>query len=302
MKILIAGGTGFIGKQLCQEFLSAGHQVAVLSRNPSQAQGTLPENVEVIGWNNSEGVMSDKAIQGVECIVNLAGESIGDGRWTKVKKEGILGSRIKTTQAIVEAIKNQGVKPKVLISASAIGFYGPCQDEELTESAPAGQDFLAAVCRAWESEAYRAEHPGVRVATVRIGVVLGNGGALERMMLPFKFYIGGPTGSGNQWFSWIHVKDLVKAIRFVAENDSINGPVNATAPQPLRMGDFCDVLGKVMGRPSWLPVPGFILRLALGEMADMVLNGQRVIPRKLLEAGYKFHYPTAKDALEAIIK
>ena len=216
MKILIAGGTGFIGKQLCQELLSAGHQVAVLSRNPSQAQGTLPENVEVIGWENSEAVFPATALQGVECIVNLAGESIGDGRWTKAKKERILGSRIKTTQAIVEAIKNQGVNPKVFISASAIGFYGPCQDEELTESAPAGQDFLATVCRAWESEAYRAEHEGVRVATVRIGVVLGNGGALERMMLPFKFYVGGPTGSGNQWLSWIHVKDLVKIIRFAA--------------------------------------------------------------------------------------
>lgn len=302
MQILILGGTGFIGKQLCQELLSAGHKVAVLARNPVKAQATLANNVEVIGWSGSEAAIPAMALQGVDCIVNLAGESIGTGRWTKIKKEKILDSRIKTTRAIVGGVKNQGVKPQVLISASAIGFYGPCQDEEIIESSPAGQDFLATVCRAWESEAYRAEHEGVRVATVRIGVVLGNGGALERMMLPFKFYTGGPTGRGNQWFSWIHAADLVKIIRFVAETESIKGPVNATAPQPLRMRDFCNILGEIMGRPSWLPVPGFMLRLVLGEMADMVLNGQRVLPQKLLAAGYRFQYPAAQDALKAIIK
>lgn len=301
MKILIAGGTGFVGEQLSRELLSAGHTVVVLTRNLTQARAKLVDEVDFIEWTDPESDILARVLHSVDCIINLAGESIGSGRWTKAKKEKILNSRIETTRTIVETIKHIEAKPKVLISASAIGFYGPCRDEELNESSPAGQDFLARVCTAWEWEAYRAKHAGVRVVPVRIGVVLGKGGALQRMLPLFRFYIGGPSGNGNQWFSWVHINDLVKIIRFIAENESVHGPVNATAPQPLKMRDFCSVLGKVMGRPSWLPVPGYILRLGLGEMADLVLNGQRVIPEKLLAAGYQFQYPTVEGALTEIL-
>lgn len=302
MKVLIVGGSGFIGQQLCQELLAVGHQVVVLSRNLAQTRATLQQKVEVMGWDAFTVGKPKNSGEAFDCIINLAGESIGDGRWTQSRKDKILASRLGTTQAIVEFIKNQTIKPKVLINASAIGFYGPNQAEILTESSPAGHDFLATVCKAWEGEANQAKQYGVRVVPVRIGVVLGNGRALPRLLLPFKFYVGGHTGSGNQWFSWIHVQELVQIIRFLAEHDAIDGPVNATAPQPLKMRDFCTVLSRVLGKPSWLPVPAFILRLALGEMADLVLNGQQVIPQKLLNAGYKFQYPTAEQALQEILK
>ncbi|MEW6215734.1 MAG: TIGR01777 family oxidoreductase, partial [Nitrospirota bacterium] len=273
MKILILGGTGFIGKKLCQELLSTGHNVVVLTRNETKAKAYFGNNVDVVGWSGSDSILPAIALQGVDCIVNLAGESIGSGRWTEAKKEKIIKSRTETTRAIVCAIKNQGVKPRSFVSASAVGFYGPCKDEEITESAPAGQDFIATFCKAWESEAYKAETLGVRVVTVRIGVVLGSGGALERMKIPFRFYVGCSIGRGNQWFSWIHINDLVKIVNFVIANEFISGPVNATAPHPLKMRDFCNVLGGVMGRPVWLQIPDFVLRFALGEMADMFLNG-----------------------------
>ena len=209
-------------------------------------------------------------------------------------------SRIRTTCAIVSAINDRTIQPRVLINASAVGYYGPCQDEEITEIEEAGQDFLAQVCRDWENEAYKAQSDLTRVATIRIGVVLGRKGALNRMKIPFKFYMGGPLGKGNQWLSWIHIKDLTSMIRFVIENQELTGPINATAPDSVTMREFSHVLGEVMNSPSWLPVPTWILKIALGQMAEMLLNGQRVVPNKIIDAGFEFRFSKLKSALENV--
>lgn len=301
MKALIFGGTGFIGKHLCSELLSADYKVTIVSRNPKNS-GLSGSGAEVVEWDVSAGALPVELLDGVSLIVNLAGESIGNRRWTPPVKEKILQSRVQITQAIVNAIKKQKVVPAVLINASAVGFYGPREDAEITENTLAGHDFLAEVCQAWEEEAFKAQTSGVRVVVVRIGVVLGDEGALARMKAPFRFYIGGPMGAGTQWMSWIHVKDLTRLIRFVAENQNISGPVNATAPEPVVMTEFCNTLGQVMGRPSWLPVPGFLLQAVLGEMSAMLLNSQRVLPRKVLKEGFSFRFPALQNALLDIIQ
>lgn len=301
MKALIFGGTGFIGKHLCNELLSAGYKVSIVSRNPHKA-GSAGSGAEVVQWSVSAGPLPVELLEDVTVIINLAGESIGNRRWTQPVKEEILNSRVQITQAIVNAVKQQRVLPKVLLNASAVGFYGPRGDAEITEGTPAGQDFLAKVCRAWEEEAFQAQTAGVRVVVVRTGVVIGDAGALTRMMIPFRFYIGGPMGTGAQWMSWIHIKDLTRLIRFAVENENMHGPVNATAPEPVQMKDFCNTLGQVMGRPSWLPVPGFLLKVVLGEMSDMLLNSQRVLPDKILKEGFVFWFPALKNALEDIIR
>ncbi|MDD3654627.1 MAG: TIGR01777 family oxidoreductase [Desulfotomaculaceae bacterium] len=300
MKVLVFGGTGFIGKNLCSELLSAGYKACIVSRNPKKAK-SLASGAEVVEWNSSAGSLPVELLEGVSLIINLAGESIGNRRWTRSVKEEILYSRVRTTQAIVNAIKQKRDAPKVLINASAIGFYGPRGNEEITESTPAGRDFLAKVCRVWEEEAFKAHTVGIRVVAVRIGVVIGGEGAIARMKTPFRFYIGGPLGTGAQWISWIHIKDLTRLIRFVAENENINGPVNATAPEPVRMKELCKVLGQVMERPSWLPVPDFLLKVVLGEMSDMLLNSQRVLPKKILKEGFEFWYPAPEAALRDVI-
>ncbi|MDH5201864.1 MAG: TIGR01777 family oxidoreductase [Nitrospirota bacterium] len=302
MKILILGSTGFIGKNLCKELLSSGHNVVVFTSNHAKAQSLFGKNVEITEWIGYTPFMPSSTLQNVSAVINLAGESIGTHRWTKSVKEKIVQSRMKTTQAVVNAIKDNILSPKILVNASAVGFYGPRNDEEVTESSPAGGGFLAEVCKAWESEAYKAESYGTQVVTVRIGVVLGNEGALVRMMIPFQYYIGGPIGTGNQWLSWIHIHDLVKIFKFIIEKGTVSGSVNATAPQPVRMKDFCEILGKVMSRPSWVRVPEFVLKIALGEMADMLFNGQRVLPKKMIDAGFEFRFPTLHKALEEIIQ
>ena len=302
MRILVLGSTGFIGKNLCRELLSAGHDVVIFTSNEAKAQSLFGKNVEIFEWIGYTPLQPPYPLQDVSAIVNLAGESIANHRWTKSVKEKILNSRIKTTEAVVNAIKDNVLRPKILVNASAVGFYGPHKDEEITENTPPGSDFLAEVCKAWESEAYKAEGYGTQVVTVRIGVVLGNEGALVRMMVPFQYYIGGPTGTGNQWLSWIHIHDLIRIITFIIEKGTVSGPINATAPQPVRMKEFCEILGEVMVRPSWLRVPGFILKIILGEMSDMLLNGQLVLPKKILDAGFEFRFPTLRKALKEIIQ
>jgi uncharacterized protein (TIGR01777 family) len=238
----------------------------------------------------------------VDVVVNLAGESIAKSRWTNSVKQEILASRIKATKALVAAINDGYIQPKVLINASAVGYYGPCGDEEKTEETGAGQDFLAQVCQEWENEAYKVQNPITRVITARIGLVLGAEGALNKMVLPFKIYLGGSLGSGSQWLSWIHINDLTRLIMFMMEYRELSGPINATAPEPVRMKTFCSVLGKVLNRPSWLPVPELMLKIALGEMAEMLLHGQRVVPKKAINAGFEFRYPNLRLALEDVLK
>jgi len=298
MNVLIFGGTGFVGRNLTQELLANGYQVFVVTRNRQRTANSLGNKVKVIEWDNISPLSSIYELREIDAVVNLAGESIGSRRWSDSVKQEILASRVRTTGAIVTAINNRTIQPKVLINASAVGYYGPRQDDEITESAAVGQDFLAQVCRDWENEAYKVQNDLTRVVTVRIGVVLGNEGALNRMAMPFKFYVGGPLGTGNQWLSWIHIQDLTSMIRFAIEHQELTGPINATAPESVRMRDFCKVLGEVLKRPSWLPVPELLLKTALGQMAEMLLHGQRAVPEKILGAGFEFRFPKLRSALE----
>lgn len=302
MNVLIFGGTGFVGRNLTEELLANGYQVFVVTRNRQRTANSLGNKVKLIEWDNISPLSSICALQEIDVVINLAGESIGNRRWSDSVKQEILASRIRTTGAIVTAINNRTIQPKVLINASAVGYYGPRQDDEITESAEAGQDFLAQVCRDWENEAYKVQNDLTRVVTIRIGVVLGNEGALNRMAMPFKLYIGGPLGTGNQWLSWIHIQDLASMIRFVIEHQELTGPINATAPESVRMREFCKVLGEALNRPSWLPVPELLLKIALGQMAEMLLYGQRIVPKRILGAGFKFRFPELRSALEDALR
>ncbi|AFL99611.1 TIGR01777 family protein [Desulfitobacterium dehalogenans ATCC 51507] len=298
MKVLIFGGTGFVGKYLTKELLENGYQVFVVTRNSHKMVSTLGSGVEAIEWDNMSSLSSLKNLEQIDVVINLAGESIGNRRWTPSVKEEIIASRLRTTGAIVTAIDHGVIQPKVFINASAVGYYGPRGDEELAESEEAGKDFLAQVCREWEQEAYKAQAPLTRVVTLRIGVVLGNEGALNRMTMPFKFYIGGPLGTGEQWLSWIHIQDLISIIRCVIEHPGLSGPINAVAPNPARMRDFSKTLGKVLSKPSWLPVPEILLKIALGQMSEMLLHGQRAVPKKIQSAGFEYMYADLEEALE----
>ncbi len=298
MKLIVAGGTGFIGSTLCNRLLERGHSITVLTRRPSPP--TISANKKWLTWNPPARGPWEQAIDGADGVINLAGEPIAAKRWTQAQKERIRSSRVNTTRALVDAIANTRNWPKVLLNGSAIGYYGPRGDESLTEEAQPGGDFLSRVCIDWESEAKRLEGHGVRVLTLRTGLVLGKGGAaLAKMVPPFKLFVGGPLGSGKQWVSWIHMEDEIGLILFLLEHSNAHGAVNATAPNPVTMREFCRTLGKVLRRPSWAPVPGFALRLLLGEMADMLLTGQRVLPAKASSLGYTFRYPTLPEALQA---
>ena len=298
MNVLIFGGTGFVGRNLTRELLENRYQVYIVTRNPQKTANCLGNEIQVIEWDNISPLSSIKKLEQIDVVINLAGESIGNRRWTNSVKEEIIVSRIRTTDAIVTAINNGTIQPRVLINASAVGYYGPREDEEITESEEVGQDFLAQVCRDWENEAYKVQSNFTRVVTIRIGVVLGKEGALNRMAMPFKFYIGGPLGKGNQWLSWIHIQDLSSMVRFIIEHQELTGPINAVSPNPVRMRDFSKILGKVLNRPSWLPVPEILLKIALGQMAEMLLHGQRAVPMKILNANFEYRFSNLKAALE----
>ncbi len=291
MRVLVTGGTGLVGKALCDALRAAGHAVTVVSREPGRVPGPS------VGW---DGIRS--AVAESDAIVNLAGASIASGRWTAARKAEIRASRIEATRALVRAIEEATTRPTVLINASAIGWYGPRGDEPLDESARPGDDFLARVCREWEAEAQRAEPLGVRVVRLRIGVVLApNGGALARMLIPFRACLGGPIGGGGQWMSWVHRDDVVGLIREALGNDAYAGAVNATAPNPVTNRDFVRALGRALERPAVMPLPGFVLRLALGEMAAMLLQGQRVLPAVAERNGYAWRQPELAAALAACL-
>ncbi len=293
MNILITGGRGFIGSALSRELRSAGHKVIVTTRQRTDAK-------EMLSWNPPEPISHD-IISDIDAVINLAGEPIASERWTKRRKKLIMSSRINATSALVQSMQNADPKPKVFISASAIGYYGPHGDEYIREDSPSSSGFLAEVCRAWETEALKAEDLGIRVVTLRIGAVLeADGGALPRMTIPFRLFAGGPAGNGKQWFSWIHKADLTGIIKHALGNNIISGPVNATAPHPVTNKEFSAALGKALDRPSFLAVPGIVIKLALGDLGDIILTGQRVLPEKALKTGYNFQYKEVNEALRAI--
>lgn len=302
MKILVAGGTGFIGKPLCEVLAAAGHDLVVLSRSPRSS--TSPR-IRYLPWQPGAAGEWVWEAHDADAVVNLAGEPIAGRRWTAAQKSRLLSSRLDATSALVEAIRSASPRrPRVLINASAVGYYGPRDDDrEVEETAPPGHDFLAATCRQWEEAARAAEPLGVRVVRVRIGLVLGrDGGALQKMLPPFRAGLGGPLGSGGQWVSWIHHRDLLRLIVWALEEPRCTGAVNATAQNPVRMREFARDLGRMLGRPAVLPAPGWAVRLLLGEMSQVVLTGQRVIPRAALTLGFQFEYPWLPEALAQCVK
>jgi uncharacterized protein (TIGR01777 family) len=300
MNIVVAGGTGFVGGALVQHLVREGHRVVLLTRRPATAEAT--KSIQLCAWDGKNQGAWSRALHDADAVINLAGESIAT-RWSEIQKAKIIQSRLDATQAIVTAIRAAGKRPKVLMNASAIGYYGHVPDGKVTENHPKGTGFLADTCEAWEQAAGEAKSLGVRVVLLRIGVVLEKGGgALAKMLPPFQFFMGGPLGKGSQWFSWIHRDDLIGAILFALRHENLSGPVNATAPNPATMKDFCHTLGRVMHRPSFAPVPELVLKLLLGEMAqEMLLSGQRVVPSKLQEGGYAFQHPLLEEALHAIL-
>lgn len=305
MKVAITGATGFVGSYLVPHLSRGGADLVVLTRNPERARRLYPPEafprLEVVAYSPLKSGPWQAAIDGCDGAVNLAGAPIADERWTPERKREIRDSRKLGTERIVEAIAKAENPPAVLVNSSAVGYYGTSETATFDESSEPGKDFLAEVCKAWETAANAAANRGTRVAIVRTGIVVGRGGAVEKMLTPFKLFAGGPLGSGQQWFSWIHVADLVAAIARALRDPSFSGPYNATAPNPVRMAEFCQVLGEVLQRPSWLPVPGFALELLLGDAAKVVLEGQKVVPDRLLAAGFEFEYPTLKSALEATL-
>lgn len=299
MNIFITGGTGFVGKGLTQRLIDSGHRVTLLTRSLRKT-GSHPPEVSLVEGDSTRKGEWQKSVSEHEAVINLAGASIFS-RWTPEMKRILRESRILTTRNLVEAFEGSGVR--TFFSTSAVGYYGFHEDEELTESSPPGSDFLAQLAVDWEKEALKAEISGVRVVLTRFGIVLGEeGGALGQMVPMFQKYLGGPLGSGRQWFSWIHRKDLTQAFLFLLSKPGISGPVNFTAPNPVRNRDLAAALGRVLNRPARLPAPGFMLRLVLGEFGSILLEGQKVIPGKLLQGGFQFRYPKIEEALAEILK
>ncbi len=299
MRVIVTGGTGFIGPKLCERLVAKGHDVIALTRDASRSRDHVHPRVRVVSW--AEGAPWEGFVDGAGALVNLAGETIAQ-RWTASAKQRIAQSRLQAAARLEAAAAKATQKPGVLVNASAVGIYGSRGDEILDEGATAGEDFLARVCVEWEAAARSLEPLGVRVAMLRTGLVLGaGGGALAKMLPPFRAFAGGPLGSGKQWMSWIHQADLVELYVFAIENSAVAGPVNATAPNPVTMRDFATALGRTLHRPSFTKAPAAAIRLALGEMATVVLDGQRVVPKKALDLGFTFRFTDVLAALRDVV-
>ena len=301
-RIVLTGATGLVGKRLFHELRNRGCEISILSRNPGKTRAQFPEAASVHLW--APGLQGDwkNAFEGAAAVIHLAGESIGGERWTAQYKKRIYESRIIGTKEIVSAISMTKQRPSVLISASAIGFYGDCGERDVDESSPPGGDFLAGLCADWEAAALEASSSGVRVVTPRFGVILAKeGGAFERLISPFRFFLGGRVGSGAQWMSWIHIEDVVQLLLLALENESFTGAVNFTTPHPIRNRELARLLGGALHKPSALMIPGPALRIVLGEFAKTLLGGQRVIPRKVLSSGYRFKCETIQITITDIL-
>lgn len=298
MRIAITGGTGLVGKALSDSLRADGHDLYILTR---KSQNGYQKGVSYVKWLTQDADPASE-LEAVDVMINLAGESINSGRWTETRKARILSSRVHATNEVVSIIKRLNQKPKLLINASGIGFYGTSLEKTFTEAnEKAGDDFLAQTVKQWEAATSEAQELGVRTVFARFGVILDKkGGALPRIALPYRMFAGGTVGSGNQWLSWIHIDDVVRGLRHLIETSEISGPVNFCVPEAVTMKTFGKTIGSVLNRPHWIPAPSLALRLLLGEMSMLVLEGQKVVPTKLVDSGFTFTYPTLREALHNI--
>lgn len=301
-KIVITGATGLIGTHIFNALIKRGDEITVFTRSPEKTRSKLPGAKDYINWTAEETGAWAEYLNDKDAVIHLAGASLAGKRWTDNYKREILRSREISTKGLVRAIGRSSQKPEVFVCASAIGYYGSSDYKEFTEDDPPGNDFTAEVCTIWESEAAKVESYGVRRVSIRTGIVLDkNEGALAKMLLPFRFFAGGPLGNGTQWMSWIHVDDITSIYLLALDNPKITGPVNASSPNHVTMNEFSHTLGEVLNQPSWIKVPEFILKVVLGEMSDTVLKGQKVIPKKLSRVGYSFKYPVLEGALNNLL-
>lgn len=303
-RVIITGGTGFIGKALCRELAAGGHEVLVLSRNPGASPVPPGLPVKVVRWDGTSDGEWSGIIEGAHAVVNLAGENLAAGRWTESVRRNIRRSRVDAGRAVCGAVRRARRRPRVLVQASAVGFYGPRAEEGIDESGQAGTGFLSAVAREWEASTAEVESLGVRRVVIRSGVVLGEGGGmLSRVIFPFRLFFGGVPGSGDAWVSWIHLSDEVRAIRFLIEREDARGAFNLTAPCPARSRDFYRAVGRALNRPVWVPIPAFGMRLLYGGMADeVILAGQRAVPKRLAEMGFEYGFADLAGALGDVLR
>jgi len=302
-KVLLTGATGMIGKKIYKALLRRGDEITVFTSSMVKGVQKIPGADELIEWNYKEKNQWQKHINGKDAIIHLAGANLFGKRWTKEYKKTIIESRQVGTRNIIDAIAKSEKKPEVFVCASAVGYYGDHGEDEITETAAPGSDFLARVCKIWEDEASKAENYGVRGVSIRTGVVLyKHDGALKQMITPFKFFVGGPLGNGTQWFPWIHINDIVRAYLFAIDNPNLKGAVNAASPQTVRMKDFSKKLGKILSRPSFFRVPSFAIKLAVGEVADTLVNSQRIVPKKLIENNFEFEFESLEESLKNLLK
>ena len=301
MKIVIAGGTGFIGRHVSRLLIHEGHSVTLLSRHTPGDKHLVNIHARHIQWDGcSQGAWAQEC-DDADVVLNLSGAPIADSRWTEKRKQELIDSRVQSTKTLLQAISSWRNKPHTFMTASGIGFYGDRGEEVVNESSTPGEGFLRQLCQAWEGAAMEGEALGLRVIPLRIGMVLGpDGGALSKMTLPFRMFLGGPILPGTQFVSWIHREDLARLILFLMTHSSIRGPVNAVAPETVTMKEFCTTLGKAMNRPSWFPIPEFVLRMTLGKLATMLTTGQRVVPQRAIDSGFSYTYPTLQTALDSL--
>lgn len=303
MRLIITGVTGLIGKNLATT-LSHDYDIIGLTRNPGKAQAHFSDDIKLIRWDGKTPDNWQNYLQGDYALINLAGEPIAGGRWTQKQKEKIINSRIEAAQALTKAIESADIPPKVVIQASATGFYGQHPEQEFTEESSPGSGFLSEATQKWEEAANQIKEKNIRMPVVRTGVVLSmESGALPQLLMPFRFYAGGYIGSGKQWVSWIHIRDEIKAIKFLLENENADGIYNLTAPQPVTMKTLARTAGKTLGKPSWTKAPAFILETFMGDMAkEMLTHGSKVMPQRLLNEGFHFDYPELNQALSNLLK
>jgi uncharacterized protein (TIGR01777 family) len=299
VRVIIAGATGFVGAALSNNLIGSGHDVVALTRNQKKAQLVLGDKATILEWDGTTSSGWASATENADAIINLAGANLSSRYWTTSYKKELWDSRINAGRAIVQAIMRAKVKPKILIQASAVGYYGSRKEETIDEQSDKGRGFLANLVQAWEASTEAAEAQGARRVVIRSGVILGRGSIITSLLrIPFKLYGGGYPGNGKQWLSWIHIDDQIRIIRYSIENSNIKGIINLASPEPVKMKEFCRVYGKVLRRPVWVRVPAFVLRLALGDMArETILVSQKIFPKRLLEAGYQFKYPNLEPAL-----